>query len=84
MEVISESRKRKLSRHAARLVKEHGAEVAANILVSLVSGAAAMLLQRRKAAAVQATPDGEKRKKDKKVKKRKGKHGKRHKKSHDP
>jgi hypothetical protein len=85
VEVISESRKRKLARHATRLVKEHGAEVAANILVSLVSGAAATLLERRKAlearsSAAEPAKGGKKSRKagrnGKKVKK-KDKHRKR-------
>ncbi|MDB4950701.1 MAG: hypothetical protein JWM27_3350 [Gemmatimonadetes bacterium] len=46
MEVVKDGTGKKLAKHARRLVKQHGADVAASVLVSLVSSAATLLLER--------------------------------------
>jgi len=78
VEMLSESRKRKLKRHATRLVKEHGAEVAASILTTLVSSAAALLADRhsRARAASDAAEHAAKKAEKKAKKAAKGKKGK--------
>jgi hypothetical protein len=71
MEVAKEGTRRKLAKHARRLVKEHGAEVAASVLVSLVSSAAALLLERaQRKAFKQARKAARKHAKGKKARRR--------------
>lgn len=64
MGVIREGTKKKLAKHTRRLVKEHGAEIATTLLMSLVSSAATALLER-----AQKDPDGRGKKAKKKLKK---------------